>query len=448
MPRKLKNIEKKTGRRGNNEGSIYQRKDGRWCAQVTVGYRDNGKAIIKYAYGSSRQEVAKKLAKFTNEVFENGYTAFAPSDTKMFYPMLEDWFFTFKEPVIGSATSEKLRNFIKNHIKPEFGNLEVHQVDLFRLQRFFNGLSKKGICLQSIKHIKQLLNQFFEQYLMKQGLVKENPLESVKIRSNERDDNDRDNLALSPELRTVVLSKLEAEPVLKPILTVFMLTGMRPGELIALKWRDVDFEKSSISIRLAASREIEFDDDGNVKERRQIISNTKTVLSVRSFKTADNVMLCLQDWMDYLKQQEAKTGIDFTSADCYVFSTRKGEMRGYSGLRSMLGRFLVNNNLEGYGINLYTFRHTFATMLLEERENPKIVSELMGHSKVLTTLSIYSHVISKSVYESTAKTLDRAYQCLLPEKEKTDKPCTGSSALIPLQIDRSFDSNSLNFRQF
>ena len=245
-----------------------------------------------------------------------------------------------------------------------------------------------------------------------------------------------------------MLAKLETEPVLKPILTVFMLTGMRPGELIALKWRDVDFDNSSISIRLAATREIEFDDEGNVKERRQVISNTKTVLSVRSFKTANNVMTCLREWMAYQKGQEAKTGIDFTSTDCHVFSTKKGEMRSYSGLRSMLGRFIANNNLEGHGISLYTFRHTFATMLLEERENPKIVSELMGHSKVLTTLSIYSHVISKSVYESTAKTIDQAYQSLLPEKEKTDKPWTGSSVLIPLQIDRSFDSNSLNFRQF
>ena len=68
----------------------------------------------------------------------------------------------------------------------------------------------------------------------------------------------------------------------------------------------------------------------------------------------------------------------------------------------MKQRFLAKNQLDGYNISLYTFRYTFATMLLEERENPKIVSELMGHSKVLTTLSIYSHVMSKSVYESTS----------------------------------------------
>jgi integrase len=198
---------------------------------------------------------------------------------------------------------------------------------------------------------------------------------------------------------------------------------MRPGELIALKWRDIDFATSTISIKVAASREIKFDDDGNVKERRQIISNTKTVLSVRSFRAADSVIECLSEWQKYQKEREAKTGIILTSADSHVFCTNKGKVRGYSGIRTMLQRFIAKNNLDGHGINLYTFRHTFATMLLEERENPKIVSELMGHSKVLTTLSIYSHVISKSVYENTAKTLDRVYGNLAL-KTKTDEPCT------------------------
>jgi len=95
----------------------------------------------------------------------------------------------------------------------------------------------------------------------------------------------------------------------------------------------------------------------------------------------------------------------------------------------MLRRFLAKNHLEGHDISLYTFRHTFATMLLEERENPKIVSELMGHSKVLTTLSIYSHVISKSVYEDTARTLDQAFMNLTPKKQKADILYTSTSAL-------------------
>ena len=114
-----------------------------------------------------------------------------------------------------------------------------------------------------------------------------------------------------------------------------------------------------------------------------------------------------------------------------MFCTKKGTMRTYYGLRSILVRFLARNNLDGHDICLYTFRHTFATILLEERENPKIVSELMGHAKVLTTLSIYSHVISKSVYEDTAQTLDRAYINVLNGNELDDVPSDDTSPPVP-----------------
>jgi len=431
MPRKLNTPEKKSGRRGNNEGSIYRRKDGLWCGQITVGYRENGKLIRKTIYGSSRQDVAKKLAQVTHDVFENGYSVFTPTDSEQLYPLLEDWFFTFKEPTVSSVSSEKIRNYMKNHIKPDLGSLDVKQIDLFRMQKFFNSLVKKGHCMETVKHIKQILNQFYMQYLMKKKLVKENPLDDVKIRTVERDDSERDNMALSPELRTEVMTKLIDEPVLRPILTTLMLTGMRPGELIALKWRDVDLKKGEISIKLAAAREVEFDEEGNVSKRRQVIANTKTVLSVRSFKVASNVVICLNRWLTYQKEQQAKSGVDFTSSNCHVFSTKKGTMRSYYGLRSMLVRFLARNNLDGHEISLYTFRHTFATMLLEERENPKVVSELMGHAKVLTTLSIYSHVISKTVYEDAALTLDRAYMNALAGNEKEDVPTNDTPAFIP-----------------
>ena len=243
MPRNIKSPDKKISRRGNNEGSLYKRKDGRWCAQATVGYRENGKAIFRYIYGKSRQEVARKLAQVTNDVFENGYSTISASDSKQLYPLLEDWFFTFKEPVVGSVTSEKIRNYMKNHIKPELGGIDVQHIDLFKMQRFFNSLAKKGLCLETVKHIRQILNQFYVHYVIKQGLVKENPIDSVQIRTVERDDSEKEKMALSPELRAEIMSKLENEPVLRPILTTLLLTGMRPGELIALRWRDVDLKK-------------------------------------------------------------------------------------------------------------------------------------------------------------------------------------------------------------
>ena len=75
MPQKLKEAKNKSKRRGNNEGAIYQRKqDNRWCGSVTVGYKTDGKPIRKTIYGTSRQEVMKKVTAMSQEVFDNGYT--------------------------------------------------------------------------------------------------------------------------------------------------------------------------------------------------------------------------------------------------------------------------------------------------------------------------------------------------------------------------------------
>ena len=90
-------------------------------------------------------------------------------------------------------------------------------------------------------------------------------------------------------------------------------------------------------------------------------------------------------------------------------NTKDGSMRTYSGLRSLLERFKKRHGLREEDISLYTFRHTYATILLEQRENPKIVANLMGHTRVGTTLDLYSHVVDDEVYKQTAKTLDGVF---------------------------------------
>ena len=105
-----------------------------------------------------------------------------------------------------------------------------------------------------------------------------------------------------------------------------------------------------------------------------------------------------------------------------MFSTEDGEMRSYSGLRSLLERFIKRHALQSEGITLYTFRHTFATILLEQRENPKIVAELMGHTKISATLDLYSHVLSSEVFEQTAKTLDNVFAGLTQKKNPASSP--------------------------
>jgi len=121
----------------------------------------------------------------------------------------------------------------------------------------------------------------------------------------------------------------------------------------------------------------------------------------------------LEEWRAYCEEKGIQSEFVFPN-------TKTGAMRTYWGLRSLLKRFVEKHNLQDENITLYTFRHTFATFLLEQRENPKIVAALMGHKKVSTTLDLYSHVVSNTVYESTARTLDGVYAGIITN-EKSDK---------------------------
>jgi hypothetical protein len=98
MPQILKEAKSKTRRRGNNEGSIYQRKDGRWCGAVTVGYKTDGKPLRKTVYGTSRQEVAKRVSAMAAEVFTNGYTTDSAKTERNFQILFKEWFDLFVAP--------------------------------------------------------------------------------------------------------------------------------------------------------------------------------------------------------------------------------------------------------------------------------------------------------------------------------------------------------------
>jgi site-specific recombinase XerD len=280
--------------------------------------------------------------------------------------------------------------------------LDIQNVDLNRLQKFFNEKVKAGFCADSINKMKGLLNRFFE-YAVKKHYVTVNPVPEVVIKRVVADNADEEKgKALRQEIRQSVLNLVKEDTLLKPIIITFSFSGLRPQELIALKWENVNLTEKTISIKKAVNRVIEFDDNGNVVGRSEVIGKTKSPKSVRSFVIPENVVAVLEEWREYCNTKGIKSDFVFPN-------TKNGNMRTYSGLRSLLVRFVEKHGLEDEGISLYTFRHTFATILLEERENPRIVADLMGHQKVSTTLDIYSHVMSNSVYQQTAQTLDGVF---------------------------------------
>jgi ATP-dependent helicase/nuclease subunit A len=316
------------------------------------------------------------------EVYDNGYVTVSAGKEQNFQVLVSDWFNTFVAGTTASTTEASRRNLLKNHIIKAFGELDIQNVDTARLQRFFNDKVKTGLAADTTGKIKNLLNNFFI-YAVKKHFVKTNPMSEVVIKKRVSvGDAEDKNKALRQEIRQQVFAFIDENPILKPIVITFAFTGLRPQELIALKWETVNLDEKTLSVKKAVNRTATFDDEGNVVSRGVTVGKTKTPKSVRTIVMPDIVADVLKAWLSYCKENGISSPFVFPS-------TKTGEMRSYSGLRSMLERFIKRHKLQDEGITLYTFRHTFATMLLEARENPKIVASLMGHKKVSTTLDIY-----------------------------------------------------------
>jgi len=230
MPQKLKEAKDKSKRRGNNEGAIYQRKqDNRWCGSVVIGYKTDGKPLRKTYYGTSRQEVAKKVAAETQKVFENGYTSVSARSEQNFQILMQEWFDTFNAPHVGSQTEYNRRNMLNNHIFKAFGQLEIKDVTLERLQKFFNGKIKSGTAADSVNKMKNLLKNFFV-HAVKKGYVQKNPMLDVVIKKRVDSNDTGKEKALRPEVREQVFAWAMENPLLKPIVVTFSFTGLRPQE--------------------------------------------------------------------------------------------------------------------------------------------------------------------------------------------------------------------------
>ncbi|MCL2853463.1 MAG: site-specific integrase, partial [Defluviitaleaceae bacterium] len=363
----------------------------------------NGKPNRKPVYGKTRQIVAEKVAALTAEVFKHGYTKASVVTDRTFEVLCWEWFNLFVAPRLASVTVESRRNLMKRHIFPIFGKMDIKDIDLKRLQGFFN--TKTGeLAIDTVHKMKQLMNNFFS-YAVEEDIIAKNPMVKVSIKKNTGSTNK--GKAMRPEIRANVLNWVMENPILKPIVITFTLTGLRPQELIALKWTNVCLETKVLSVKEAMNRVTRFDTEGNVSSRGATVGTTKTPKSIRTFIMPETLVDALQEWRQHCEANNIQSDFVFPN-------TETGEMRTYSGLRSLLERFKKSHKLQDESLTWYTFRHTFATVLLQDKQNPRLVADLMGHVKTSTTMDIYGSVFEDAHVEA-AHVLDNIFTGLLKE---------------------------------
>lgn len=392
-------------RRANNEGSVCQRKDGRWVGVLTLGYDENGKIIRKSIYGKSQAEVVKKLSEISGRIKSNSYELVENNDLEH---LMFEYLMTFKKSAVSPRTFEGvIRNF-KLHIAPQIGKMKVYEIDNYAIQKLVNNMIEQGYSTDTIKKCKHLLNQFFE-YSIDNKWVFVNPTSRVKVKGKRNvyeEDNDEKYKALPPEIRDKFLEALNKDEAnfIKPLCITLMFAGLRIGEALALKWKNIDFENKTIKVERAITQVPKFDEQGNIKDRVTVVGDTKTACSVREIPTLDIVIETLKQWKN--KQNERQqtnpnvTAI-LTSPTSFVFANDDGSYRTYSGTRVIFNRFIRRNHLNKFNIHFHGLRHTFSNMLFEMNENPKVIQQLLGHRDVKTTITVYNSVNNEYIREAT-----------------------------------------------
>lgn len=165
------------GRRGKGEGSIFKRKDGRWCGFITVGYDEKGNKKKKFFYGRTRQEVADKIRKALNEI-EQGFDVDSSKITLSEW--LKIWLWTYKRNQIKISTFESYETIIRVHIVPQIGNLKLKDIRPEHLKQLYNQKKEEGLSTSKIKHIHTILHSALKQ-AVKSGLLPRNVSEAVTL---------------------------------------------------------------------------------------------------------------------------------------------------------------------------------------------------------------------------------------------------------------------------
>jgi integrase len=368
-------------KRGNGEGSIHRRKNGGWCAQYTV-YTAKGRKR-KTLYGKTRQEVAAKLAKALSDR-EGSITFDAGNQTVGEY--LGQWLEYLIKDTVRQSTFERYEQLVRLHINPTLGRLKLKALAPSYVQGLYREKLDSGLSSSTVQKIHTILHKALDQ-AVRWSLVSHNPTEVVKAPRPAPEE-------IRPLDREQAKALLEASRGhrFEALYVIAVTTGLRQGELLGLKWDDVDLENCLVRVRRTLIR----------RKGRLFLGEPKTKRSRRTVRLTEAATDALKEHLARQLEQIEYLG-DLYKDQGLVFATERGTLVNPSNLRKRSFTPL----LEKAGlpnIRFHDLRHTCATLLLSQNVNPKIVSEMLGHSSIAITLDTYSHVLP-SMQDGAARAL-------------------------------------------
>jgi integrase len=365
-------------------GHISPRGKDKWLVRVYLGTDAQGKRKNhnKTIHGN-KKDAEKYLTKVLRE---RDTGTFVDPSKEYLKDYISSWLETAAKPRVRDKTFRSYKQMVDLYIKPHLGDYKLSQLTPAQIQAMYSKMQENKLSSRTIRYVHTVLRNALEQ-AVKWGKLYRNPADLVDLPRNEK----KERTALTQEEAAKFL-QASMLSIHKPLFSLFITTGMRPGEAYGLKWPDVDLENGRITITRVLSRtgkQWKLEEPKTPKSRRTIPIPKTVIKDLKEHKKTQAAQILGAEEGEYNNQD-------------FVFADEKGEpLKERNIIARHFKPILKDAGLPD--IRLYDLRHTCATLLLKAGENPKIVSERLGHSSINLTLDTYSHVLPDMQKAATEK---------------------------------------------
>ncbi len=356
-------------RKGEN---IYKRKDGRWEGRYIKSRTQTGKAAYGYVYAKTYREVKAKLADRRSLKSEFTSVKQTEAETRNFEAVAREWFASITTQV-KESTSNKYWNLLNLYILPQSGKKDLLEITYDHIWEQCNrlletgGQNGTGLSTKTVSDILSLIRSIL-RFASQKGKAIACDIHAVHIKHQ------------SKEMR--VLSRSEQEKLCQYLyseldphnigILLCLFTGLRVGEVCALRWEDVSFAEKTLHVHQTLQRIQNRDHTG--AKTRVVVTRPKSVCSIRTIPIPDTLAVLLAS---------------HKSSPGYILTNHEQKYMEPRTLQNHFKKALQKSGIEP--ANYHALRHTFATRCIEFGFDVKSLSEILGHASVNITMNRYVH---------------------------------------------------------
>jgi integrase len=358
-------------------GQIIKRGDRTWLVRIFMGRDATGKQIFhhKTIHGTK-----KDAEQYRNKAIrEKDLGTFIEPSPITVDDYMKRWLETAARPRLRDNTYREYEGLLCRYVSPTLGGKRLADVRPLDIQSLYTTMSEKNLSARTVRFTHSVLSSAFNQAVRWRMLL-QNPCGSVELPRK-----------VSQEMQSLTpmeAARFLAEAASDRWFALFVLalaTGLRPSEYFGLKWSDVDLEHGLVTVQRSLIWR-------SYKRGDWYFGEPKTPRSRRRIPLPASVVRALFEHRRRQSEGRLKAGAAYQNLDL-VFATSEGQpLIRLNVIQKHFKPILKRAKLPDT-LRLYDLRHTCATLLLAANENPKVVSERLGHSSITLTMDVYSHVL-------------------------------------------------------